>query len=382
MRCPLAIAALLVAGCASTQIAARTGTAVKVDETDEQGLWQLAGEAQAELDRSGHLYADPDLEAYLLEVARRLEPAEVFQAIPFRFRVVRDRTPNAFCLPNGAVYVNTGILTLVGDEAELAALLGHEMTHAVERHALKQLRSAENSGALLNVLSSWTGAAARPGGLVFMASVAGYSRDLEREADREGLGRVVAAGYDPHDAPRLFERMRDWVTAEKIKPGSAFYASHPRLDERIESMRALAEASGASGGEHGVERYGRRTAGVLLDAARGDLAAGRFPSARREAERYLALRPDDAQGHLALGEIARREGAAGGEEAALASYRRAVELDPKAAEAWRGLGLMLRRKGDGPGAREAFEHYLGLAPTAPDRAHVEAMVKEATGGKP
>jgi predicted Zn-dependent protease len=382
MRRLLAVLALASAGCASTHVAPRTGAEVAVDEKDEQGLWALAGETQSELDRSGHVYSDPELEGYLNEVARRLEPPGVFAAIPFHFRVVRDRTPNAFCLPNGAIYVNTGMLALVEDEAELAALLGHEMTHAVARHALRALRSAENSGAFLNVLSSLVGAGASSGGLIFMASVAGYGRDLEREADREGLARVVEAGYDPGAAVVLFERMREWVKAEKIKPGNAFYASHPRLEERIESMRGLAAARGATGGERGAERYGRHAAPVLLESARVDLAAGRYASARQQTSRYLALRPEDAQGHLALGEIARREGAPGAEDAALASYRKAVELDPKTAEAWRGLGFVLRRRGDGSGAREAFGRYLDLSPDAADRAHVRAMFEELPGGQP
>ena len=148
MKRLLALASAAAVGCASTSVAPRTRPDVAVADTDEQGLWKLADEAQAELDRSGRVYADAALDAYLLEVAHRLEPPEVFAAIPFRIRVIRDRTPNAFCLPNGATYVNTGMLALVGDEAELAALLGHELTHAVQRHALRSLREAENTGAL------------------------------------------------------------------------------------------------------------------------------------------------------------------------------------------------------------------------------------------
>jgi predicted Zn-dependent protease len=385
----LAALAALAAACASTHIPPRTSPAVAVTDTDERGMWQLAGEAQAGLDRSGLLYGDPALDEYLLDVARRLEPPEVFTAIPFRIRVVRDRTPNAFCLPNGATYVNTGMLALIGDEAELASLLGHELTHAVNRHALRALHSSENTGALLNVLSTWSGAAAHPGGILFLSSVAGYSRDLEREADREGLTRTVAAGYDAQEAPQLFERLRDWVAAEKIRPGSAFYASHPRLEERIESMRALAAATPSSGKDRGADRYAQHVAGVLLDGARADLVAGRFPSARRQVERYLTIHPEDAQGHVVAGEIARREGGPAAEEAALASYRRAVQLDPAAAEGWRGLGLLLRRRGDRGGARDALTRYLELAPDAPDRAHVSAALQEtretdaadAAGGK-
>jgi len=377
-----ALAALLATGCATTAVAPRTSGGVPVVEVDERGLWQLAADAQARLDSSGRIMAEPALDAYLLEVAHRLEPPPVFEAIPFHLRVLRDRTPNAFCLPNGAIYVHTGMLVLLENEAELAIVLGHEMEHAVQRHALRELRTAENSGALLNTLGSWAGAAARPGGLIFLASVAGYGRDLEREADRNGLRRVQAAGYAVREAPHLFERMDAWVKTEKLPERSSFYASHPRLAERIEDMKALA-ATAPPGGDVGAGRYDQQTAVVLLDAARSDLVAGRFDRAASEADRYRSLRPEDAQAHLVLAELARRQGA-GMEAAAMAGYRRALELDPGLAAAWRGLGLLKERQGDLAGARQALQRYMELSPDAPDRAHVRAALEQAEsqGGTP
>jgi predicted Zn-dependent protease len=373
---------LAVAGCATTHVEPRTRPDVGITDQDEKGLWQLAAETQERIERSGHLVGDPELDAYLLDLARGLEPPEVFAALPFRFRVIRDRTPNAFCLPNGAIYVNTGLLVVLENEAELAAILGHEMTHAVNRHALRSLRSSENSGAWLNALSSPIGGPARPGGLLFMASVAGYSRDLEREADREGVARMASAGYEPGEAPRALERLKEWVEAEKIPPGQSFYSSHPKLEERIESLRAIAPNGAAGSGRRESDRFSRHVAPVLLDAARADLAAGRAASARREAERFLAIRPDAAGGHYVLAELARRGGEPGALDAALASYRRAVELDPGTAEAWRGMGLLLERRGERGAAREALERYLRLAPDAPDRGHIRAMIDRAGGGLP
>jgi tetratricopeptide (TPR) repeat protein len=175
--------------------------------------------------------------------------------------------------------------------------------------------------------------------------------------------------------------MREWITAEKIPPGSSFYASHPKLEERIKDLGALAAAR-APGGERGVERYQARTAGILLDGARGELASGRLGAARRLGGRYVAARPTDPRGHQVLGEIERREGTPEADDAALASYRRALELDARFPEAWRGLGLLLQRRGDRAGAREALSRYLELAPDAPDRAHVTAMLREPSGGPP
>ena len=380
MRVALALA-LASAACVSSQVAPAAGRAFRLED-EERGLWSLSSEAQEQIDRSGRVLADADLEAYLAGVARRLEPAEVFEAVPFRVRVLRDPEPNAFCLPNGAVYLQTGMLARMESEAELAVLLAHEMTHAVGRHALRELRTAESSGTWLNVLGA-LGGGTGSGGLMHLAAVSGYSRDLEREADREGMARAAAAGYDLAAAPVLYRRLLAWSAAEGGKQRPAFYASHPRLQERIESSQKLAEAPGAPrAGARDAEAYQARTALALIENARLELSAGHLDFAREQAERFLALRPRDAAGHLALGEVARRDSGPGSAAAAAASYRRALELDPGVARAWRGLGLVLWKTGERAEARRAFARYLELAPDAPDRAHVRTYLDEPPGGKP
>ena len=162
------MAALILSGCGGERVPDLLGTRLVT--------------SLATIERGGFVFPDPELEAYLTQVAQRLEPPAVFAAIPFRFKVVRHRVPNAFCLPNGAIYVHTGMLAMLESEAELAGILGHEMSHAVYRHALRQLHSAENKALVGKVLSPVTGGLAGPGGLIYLASVAGYSRDLEREA--------------------------------------------------------------------------------------------------------------------------------------------------------------------------------------------------------
>lgn len=378
-RAALACAAALASACAA-HAPPRLSADVPLEE-EERRMWRDAEEARRQVERGGTVVEDAALEAYLLSVARRLEPPGAFEAIPFRIRILRDRQPNAFCLPNGAIYVDLGMLALLESEAELAVLLAHEMTHATHRHALRHLRSANRSGVALATLGAVIGAGASGGRLLAVVS-SGYGRDLEREADAEGLTRVAAAGYDVAEGVRMFERMRDWAAEEKVPQGPAMYASHPRMTERLESCRELIAARGATGGVRNAEAYAANVAPVLLAAARLELAAGRYAAARRVVERQLALRPGEAAAHTLLGEIVRREGAAGADEAALASYRRATELDPAAAEAWRGMGLVLQRCGRRDEARAAFARYLELAPGASDAAHVRAAMQAAPGGTP
>ena len=365
MRLAFAYAGLICAACATApvQVPPRDRPGVPVEE-DEARIWKMLETTEKRIADSGRLYPDPGLEAYLLEVAHRIEPPQVFEAIPFRFRVVRDTAPGAFGLATGTIYVHTGMLARMESEAELAAVLGHEMAHVVHRDVLRQVRQEQ----------VW-----RPdwSALMRLASVTGYSRELEADADREAVLLMRAAGYDTADASTFFERIRDWIAAEGVKTPPTYYSTHPRIEERIASSRALAASIGGAGGLRNAEVYERRTASVLLVNGRVELAAGRNRDAWDQAQRYVRLEPKDAAGHLLLAEVARRDMTAGWMESALASYRRAIELDPRAAEAWRGLGIVLEKKGDAEEARRAFRRYLELAPDAPDRAHVEAALGAA-----
>src|SRR5947207_1687552 len=196
------LAGLLVAGCASTNLAPLTGAGAALED-DEQRLWRRSEEEQRALDNSGLVYRNEDLETYLNQVTHRLQPAEVYARIPFRVRVLANPRLNAFAFPNGVVYVHTGLLARLDNEAQLAVLLGHEMTHATHRHAVKESRETKNKRAWLASIQTTLGGVPGIGGLAGVlgeigatAAVTGYSRDLEREADVEGLRHGVAAGYD------------------------------------------------------------------------------------------------------------------------------------------------------------------------------------------
>jgi predicted Zn-dependent protease len=289
--------------------------------------------------------------------------------------VLRNYRLNAFSLPNGALYVHTGLLARMESEAELAVLLGHELVHATHRHAVRGQRSASNwSGAMAGVSAATLGLSAPLGNLARGAAVSGHSRDLEREADREGLALAAAAGYDVGAAPALFQHLAEWVE-EEGEEQPFFFGSHPRLEERRESCAALlAERFPERKGIRNEDAYRRRVSRLLLTNARLALDAGRYRSARRDAERHLALEPRSAAGHATLGEAGRRSGDPAALAAAAAEFRAALALDPGLAEAHRGLGLALHKQGDRPGARAALRRYLQLAPRAPDAAHVKAIL--------
>ena len=178
---------------------------------EEQRLWKAAEAEEERLDDSGQLYEDVAVEAYVNEVLQHLVKTSGKSTLAFRAKLVKNPLLNAFTYPNGVIYVHTGILARMENEAQLATLLAHEMTHATHRHALQGQRSLKAKTAtlaglqmLMAPLGAYGGVITLLGAVGTMSAVTGYSRDLEREADSEGLEMMVRAGYSPTEAPKLF----------------------------------------------------------------------------------------------------------------------------------------------------------------------------------
>ncbi len=365
--------ALLLAGCATVNLPPVTSPDFKMED-EERAIWKEAAEEQERLDTGGDVLEDPALETYLTAVAHKVEPPAAWKVVPFRVKVLRNFRPNAFALPNGAVYLHTGILARMESEAELATLLGHEMTHATHRHAVREQATVTNwSAAMLGFNAATLGLATPLGALAAGAAVSGHGRDLEREADQVGLELVATAGYDVTEAPKLFEHLLEWTKAEKEEEQTSFFfASHPRLEERIDSFQDLLASRyrGRSGGTRAAEVFRQKTLRAVVVNARLDVKGGRLEVAKRDAGRVLEVDPRNGAAYAVLGEAARQREDGSGLGEAVGHFRHAVQLEPRLAEAWRGLGLALFKKGDRKGARPALARYLELEPGAPDRGHI------------
>jgi predicted Zn-dependent protease len=413
------VASLLVSGCASRQVPPVGAGGVPFrPEADERELWARAEKEEAALLKRARVYDDPLLEEYLAAVADRLLPDEVRAAggPGIRVGVLRDPTLNAFALPHGRIWIHTGLLSRLENEAQLATILAHELTHVTHRHALRFTRDARQKQVLYTVaaMAASIGVAAAAGSrssagdpvgaavlsqtanavlglglaLATLAAIHGYGRELEREADREGLARLVSAGYDPAEAPRVFELL----LAEGEDRGAVetfFFGSHPRLRERLETARELlatvhAPAVGAPGRVRTTEAFELRLRTVVRENAYEDIRLGRFALAERQLERVLAVTPRDPVAHLYYGDLhrlraqrARRLEDKQVELArARARYERAVELDPAYPDPWRQLGFLYYQEREWERARAALERYLALKPDAPDARRIREYLVE------
>ena len=356
---------------------------------DEQQMWAEATRFDEAVAARGLSHDDPALQAYLQGVADRLLPPLHAPGVRTRVIVLRNPFVNAFALPNGSVYLHSGMLARLDNEAQLAVVLGHELTHFLHRHAAQQARAAEHrrvtTEVLVGVLAmATTGSvdsarafADLADATMVRAMMTGYARDLEREADRESLRASIGAGYDPRESTRVFDILRTDLTEAGVEEPYMF-GSHPRLEERAESYQGLVAGWSAAPGSDarlGRAEFEAAISRLLLENARLDLLLLRPARATRAVDRHLAHEPASARGLFMRGEINRQAGPAS-EPVAIAAYEAAVRSDPAYADAYRELGLLYRTQGRRREASDALARYVELAPHAADAPIVRTYVSE------
>lgn len=412
-----ALAAVLLAACATTNLPPISeGGAEFAPLADEVELWDEARGEEEKLVAELVVYDDPLLEEYLGGVVVRLEPPGMAEnpALDLRVRVVADTDLNAFAYPHGALYVHSGLLARLDNEDQLATVLGHEMSHVEYRHMLRHRRAAQNRAVALSVVAAAAAVAIageeadawRAGDwgkaatidmigdlfvglglqLAFLASVNGYGRDLEAEADRGGFAKLEAAGYRASEAPKMYETLLAAAGPERGRATTFFFASHPRLTERIENAKAWAAAQPAVEPPP-AERddlFHRRLRPVVRDNGVLHLDAGRFAEAERDLRRAIDWLAEDPVAHYQLGRLRLAQADATDDDderaarrgEAEAALREAIRLDADYGPPHRQLGLALYARGDLTAACRSFGHYLELAPDADDAERMEDYRRE------
>src|SRR5262249_6194039 len=198
------------------------------------------------MEREGIVLEDQATNAYLDRVGKSLVPKGLtLENVVWKFRAVRDPQPNAFALPNGSIYVTTGLMSLIDNESQLAAIIAHELTHVMRRHTYLQNRSTRKKFLTMNVMQavgayaplSVVGAVVMAvttvAPIIMMATIYGYSRELEREADLKGIDMMISAEYPPEEMVNVMKLLDKDIEGENIR---LFYNDHPSLDERIKYL--------------------------------------------------------------------------------------------------------------------------------------------------
>lgn len=349
---------------------------------DEIGMWREADESERALANSRLIVRDEALNAYVRGVLCATIGPDRCNAV--RSYVVRAPIPNAGMMPNGTMLIFSGLLLRTRNEAELAAVLGHEFGHFEKRHTLKQFKAARTGSDILSwaaVLTSLSGS--RQAYQSFgdlrtsvYGGLARFSRDQEREADLLGLGYMNEGRLRPGAASRFWRNMILEAEASAAARGLrkpdfdriSFFASHPSDGERADYLYALAATDGENR-EDGAERYAAALAPWLPAFLEDQVGLNNFGATEFIINR-LAESGWTATLWRARGDLFRSRGHQRDLMNAADFYDKAVALDPALADAHRGLGLSLIKTGRASEGRAALERYLRLKPDASDAAMI------------
>lgn len=341
-------------------------------DTDEGGLWGLMDREETKLRRSPFAIKDDALSAYLTDLVCRLGGEHCKDV---RVHVVRTPLFNASMAPNGMLQVWTGLLLRVDNEAQLAAVLGHEMGHYLERHTLARLRDLKGKAAAATMLSVF-GLAGAIASLGVAASVYGFSRDQEQQADAVGMRLMQAAGYDGREAAQVWDNLLAELKVrggEDVGKRSVMFATHPPAGNRRDDLLKLA---GPAGGRVGAEELDRIIAPHRLEWLQQEIHRGQYEESVALLDRKLQQRPDDAPLLYARGEVRRLRGQPEDLDASLQDLQRGSVAGKPPPELFRSLGLLHKRRGEAAPAAAAFEKYLALAPEAGDAGLIQSYLTE------
>lgn len=349
---------------------------------DEKGLWAEAEEEERQLKTSKLVVRDAGVNAYLRHVLCRVTGEQACSGV--RLYLIRAPIFNADMSANGMMRVYTGLLLRVRDEAELAAVLGHEFTHFELRHSLsafKKQRDARSWAAWLTVASGLTN---QPHNYLpdFMAIYFSYGRDQEREADIGGLKLLHQAGYRTMAASTVWLRQREEQDAQAAALGVRSlkdrdygpFLSHPMNVERMTYLAREAQAMGTDKSFEGLAEFREALMPIWPMLIDDQIRLNDFGA----SEYLLAnLARGDWTGQLlyARAELYRARARGGDLLTAETLYRQAIVRDDAPAGAWRGLGLTLTRTGKRADARSAITEYLKRNPDAPDQAMLSAIAE-------
>ncbi len=210
----------------------------------EKAELEKGKELHEETIKEQQVYQDEDLAAYVDRVGQKLAAVSHRPELTYTFTIIDSPDINAFALPGGYVYINRGLLTFLTSEAQLAAVLGHEIGHITARHAVRQ-QTAARSGNILtttasiaSVLTTGTNVLGETAGLFGGALISGYGREMELEADGLGAEYLQKAGYDPNamvEVITVLKNHEDFMkrTSNRAAAYHGLFATHPRNDTRL-----------------------------------------------------------------------------------------------------------------------------------------------------
>lgn len=372
-----AVVVLTVTGCATNPVTGKRELKLVSDaQLISMGTQQYAPTRQMQ---GGDYDLDPQLTDYVREVGNRVARATTQQTgvtLPYEFAVLNNSIPNAWAMPGGKIAINRGLLTELNSEAELAAVLGHEVIHAAANHGASAMsQSMLLQGALIalqvsqhdNKYGQYIVGGAQIGAQLISTK---YGRDKELESDYYGIQSMAAAGYDPDAAVELQQtfvrlseqagRRDDWL--------SGLFSTHPPSAQRVATNRETA-AELPDGGTYGREKYQAMTAGIraakpaykAYDDGVKAMREGQFQQAARFAQQALELEPREGKFYGLLGDVHLQSR---DWQTAINYYNAALEKNSNFFQTYLTRGMATLELGNWQAAENDLQQSIRLLPTA------------------
>lgn len=327
--------------------------------------------------QGGDYVLDPELTAYVQSIGNKLAAVSDRQ-LPYEYTIINDSTPNAWAMPGGKIAFNRGLLYELNSEAELAAVMGHEMVHAAARHGAKGMeRGLFLQGAMIAVgigaqntdYSKLIVGGAQVGAQLVTSK---YGRDAESESDLYGMKYMKKAGYDPSAAVDLQETFVRLSADRKSSFIDGLFASHPPSPERVAANKVTLAQIGA-GGDLGKEIYAQKVSKLkstqaaykAYDEAVKALAAKDIAKATLLVQQAISGEPREARFQELLGDIALTKKKP---EEALVFYDKAIKMQPDYFKPHIQSGIALFNMGRKQEAEAFLKRANELLPTAPGHA--------------
>ncbi len=243
-RCVIALTTVCLAGSCAYNPATGGASVVMSSSSGEAATGE---KMYKEIVDNGGVYDDPELQAYVDRIGRRLLAQSSMADRDFTFTVVDSPDINAFATPGGYVYINRGLLAFLDNEAELAGVLGHEIGHVTARHSGRQRAAgvANTVTAITLLILTGSGDLAEASSMYGAELISGYGREMELEADGLGAEYMHKAGYDTEYLLEVIGVLKDQQNYQRRKARAAgkeratyhgLYATHPRNDQRLKEV--------------------------------------------------------------------------------------------------------------------------------------------------
>lgn len=378
---------LLLGGCATNAVTGKKQVRL-VSSAQEMAMGaQQYGPARQM--QGGDYVIEPELTAYVRSVGQKVAAASGVN-LPYEFSILNSSVPNAWAMPGGKIAINRGLLTEMQSEAELAAVLGHEVVHSAASHGASAMsRSMLLQGAMLalqisqrdNDYGRYVVGGAQIGAQLISTK---YGRDKELESDLYGMRFMSKAGYDPQAAVDLQQtfvklsreagRRDSWL--------SGLFSSHPPSQTRVDTNRQTATTL-PQGGEYGRERYQQMMAGLRRNAPAYEafdngvkaMRQGQFQQAAQLAQQAINLEPREAKFYGLLGDsyLNQRDF-----QRAIQYYNTSIERNGNLFQPYLTRGLAQLELGNWQASERDLQQSIRMLPTA-TAYHRLGMIALETG---